>query len=607
MAAKQAQAQEMYINMFRAGLFTQRSPLVPPIAQQGLSFSSRFDALIDGLNMELSNSATVVRRPAFTRFCSAQFNSSNYPLNYYSFQKLDGTIKLVVDTPNNIYTFTTSVLTSIFTKNTTAPTRFQKVGDMLYMGNGVDVKKWNGTTISRWGIVAPVTGPSISLSAGTLSPKTGYVYAYAYKNSSTGHVSTASPRSANTGAQTSKTFTLQGDRSTDSQVDKVEIYRSEDGANKLNFLAEIANPVAGTWSFADTTADSGLNNDIHPAESNVNDPPPTGTSDVEFHMGRMWIAVNNLVYFGAGGDTLIGVPEECFPPANVFSFPGKVIALASHSAGLLVFTGDAIFIIYGSDTLTFASKKWMDNFGIKNANCVAQDGDLLYVYTSRRQLYEIGGNLEEVGFGIGDLLKTSFDPSTTSLALHRNGSDAGLFISNGSTDIYKYNIAFRCWSPVGRPVGGIGTLASIETSAGTWTLLGGRTAGSGYILGRDTTSFTDDGGTYTAYATIGSLVLANPGNVMTIDSVLVERMPVGTSHTLGVLLNEISGTFVSLPVTAPDPWQIPAASSITSTRHDLKQAPQPLYQGIRHLQIKISFASEAAKSEILGLALKPGQ
>lgn len=597
--------QELYINIWRTGLYTQRSPLVTPLASMGLQIIPRYDVLADGLNIEVSNSNTLVRRPAYTRFCSIQFSASNYPLNFYSFQKIDGTINLLADTPNNVYTFTTSTLSSIFTKGTTAQTRFQKVGNMLYFCDGTDLKKWDGTTVTNWGIVAPSTAPSLSFSTGSLSPASGYQYVYAFKNSSSGHISTASPVSANTGPRTSKNIGVSGDRSTDPQVDKIEIYRTNDGGSTFNFLAEISNPGAGTWSYTDSTADSGLNDFIQPAIDHINDPPPAGATDVKFHMGRMWLAVSNKVYFGAGGDTLVGVPEEAFPPANVFVFPGKVTALLSITPGLLVFTSDNIYIIGGGpDLLTFLSTLWLNNFGVKGPNCVAQDGDLFYIYTSRRQLWEISSSQAEVGFSIGDQLKANFDPTTSCLALHRNGSDAGLFISDGSANVYKYNIAFQCWSPVAQPTGGVGIISSIETSAANWSLLAGRTSGSGYIISRDLTSYTDDGGTYSAYATVGTTTLAQPGHTYPLDSILVERMPVGTAHTCAVLLNEVSGSFTTVPNPVADPWQLTASSTIISVRHDLKAATTPLPQLVRHLQVKITFASEAFKNEILGLAFK---
>jgi hypothetical protein len=765
---QQVAPEQFYINMWRTGLYTQRSPLITPVASQGMQVVSRFDALVDGLNMELSNNNTLVRRPAFPRYCSVQLGANDYPLNYYSFTNLSGVLKLVVDTPTYVHTFTSSTLTPILTKGTTAQTRFQKVANMLYMCNGVDLKKWDGTTTTNWGIAAAVTAPTLAFVAnGVLSPTSGYRYVYVGKNSTTGHTSTASPISASTGPLRSNNVTestsvsnitavaisgsnvvtitcvnnfkpgqtvlinnlvtatslngvtltvttsstvqftapfthalytttadtgtatmkvtvpnapymyvvkqgntfiadagvvysatnvslalttgvpttgqysvnvatgtytfaaadvglgvvpsysyslalstglnisITGSGFTDTQVDKIDVFRTNDGGSVFNYLATVSNPGAGTWTYTDSTVDSGLNDFIHPSMNHLNDPPPAGATDVKFHMGRIWVAVNNFVYFGAGGDTLSGVPEEAFPPANVFEFPAKVTAIFSHSVGLMVLTSDNIYIISGGDTLSFSDKLWMANFGVKSPNCVAQDGDLFYVYTSRGQLFEIGDSLSEIGQPIGDQLQLKFNPNTTCLALHRSGSDAGLFISDGTTNLYKYSLAYQAWSTTAQPVGGVNIVSSIEATTANWTLMSGRAVGGQYLTSRNLTSYTDDGGTYPAFATIGTLTVAPPGETLGIDSVLVERMPVGSPHTVSVLLNEIGGTFTVVPFTAVDPWSLPGSTSIIATRHDLTGAAIPLPQMIRHLQVKISFVSEAIKNEVLGLALKP--
>ncbi len=555
--------------------------------------------------MELSPNNTLIRRPAFTKYCTTAFGSSDYPLNYYSFQNLSGTIYTLVDTPTTVYTFDTSNLTNILTKGTTNQTYFQKVGSTLYFCNGTDVKKWNGSTTTNWGIATPATAATLSFSAGSLSPRSGYTYVYVFKNNSTQHISTSSPVSASTGVQTSKNIGLSGSRSTDPQVDKIDIYRTTDGGSVFYYLATINNPGAGTWSYTDSTADSGLNTFLIAPLNHQNDPPPAGANNVCFHMGLMWVSVDNLVYFSGGGLVTNGVPEEAFPPANVFKFPGKVTAMVSTSQGLIVFTSENAYLILGTDITNFYSKAWQKNFGVKTQNCVAQDGDLFYVYTSKKQLFEFSSELDEAGFPIGDKLKANFTPSSTYLALHRNGTDSGLFISNGSTDMYRYNVNTKSWSTLLQPTSGVKCIGSIEVSDGNWQLMIGKASGSGFIMSRDLTSYTDLGGTYSAFATVGSIVVAVPGTVAGLESVLIERAAVGSAPTVSVLLNEISGSFTALPNPVADPALLPASSTIIAVRHDLKAAASPLPQFIRHLQVKIDFGSSStAADELLGLGLK---
>jgi hypothetical protein len=598
-----AESGGIYIDRWINGLITQRHPLAVTLSSMGLQVLTRYDALLDGHNMEISSVMTPVRSYGYSRFCSAQFGSSDFPQAFWSFTNLSGTTKLLVDTPTKVVNFTTSAQTTVFTKNTTNQTSFETVANMTYMcdGNDSDTKKWDGTTATKWGIVAPVAAPSITFPAGSLSPTRGYHYVSVYKNSSTGHPSNASPVSASTGPQTSKNFTVSGTGSTDGQVDKIDIYRTEDGGSTFNFLATINNPGGTSWSYTDSTADSGLNTFIL-APLSGNEPPPLGITLTVFHQQRMWGASGRDLYFASGPDCTNGVPEEAWNSGNVFHFPKKIRALASTSAGLLVFTRDNAYIVLGSDKATFYPRLFQKNFGVMSQNAIAQDGDVIFVFTSRSQLFEISDELSEVGQPIRNKLK-SFNSSNVYLSLHRSGDDEGLFVCDGSTNIYRYSIALGCWSPVRQPVGGVKAIGSIETSTGVWTLLAGRTAGSGYILQRDTTTYLDDSVAFTCDISIGQLILAPPRQTVLVTSILIEAVPVGTYPTVGVLLNEVSGTFTSLPDPVPDPPLLLPSTTVWMKRHDFKKAKHPLPEHVRHMQVNVSFPAENQRAEILGLAL----
>jgi hypothetical protein len=464
--------------------------------------------------------------------------------------------------------------------------------------------------VSGIGISAPVTAPTLSFGSGPLSPTVGYQYGYTYRNGRTGGVgvgttSTLSPLSASTLAQTSKDITVAGADSSDPQVNEVDIYRNDDGGVFWYYLATVANVVGGGgWTYTDSTADIGLNNDIVAPMAHSNDPIPTGASLLVYHMGRLWTAAANQVYFAGGPDITNGNGNEAWPPANVFTFPGKVTAFASTTAGLLAFTSDDIFIIYGTSLATFYDATYQKLMGVQSQNCVAQDGDSLFIYTSTSQLYLFdAGTLSEPGFAIGDQLLAHFNPATSYLALYKNGSDAGLFISDGSTNMYKYRLDQSSWSTVAQVVGGAGAISTVETSTAVYTLLTGRTAGSGYILGRSVSTWQDSGSSYACNGIIGTLVLAPPGETTKLDSVLIERMPTGSDAVVSVLLNEISGAATALPNPIPDPPLLVASTTIIARRHWLKAAAVPLPQFIRHLQVTVAFPTENAKNELLSLCL----
>lgn len=570
----------------------------------------RQDALWTGHDIQITPQFTLKRRYGFKKTCSSAFGSSEWPLGFFSFENLSGVVTPIIDTQTNVYSFTSSAKTSLYTKTGGAgQSSFEDVANILYWVDGKNAKKWNGSTVTNLGIVAPVTAPTLSFVSGSLSPLSGYTYGYCYRNSTDGTLSSMSPASASTGPLTSKNIDLSGDRCTDPQCDKIQIYRTLDGGSEFNFLAEIANPVSGTWSFTDSTADSGLNTDIIAPVAGVNDPPPTGASLIVWHAGRLWVASGNVVYFSAGPDCTNGNGTEAWPIGNNFAVPGDILGMAPANGALILFTKDNAWVITGTDSSTFAAPiLWQAGFGIASRNSLTFDGDTLYVLTSRGKLWSIGTSLQEVGFSIQDQL-SGITPANAYLAIHSSGTDEGLFVSDGSAKIYRYSNVSNGWDLPIQPVGGCGAIGSIEVATADWRLVMGRPTGSGFALERDLTTWTDDGTAYTASATIGSLTIAPPRHVANLASVLLQAAAAGTYPTLSVMLNEIvdnsilPATFTALPNPVPDPPQLPQSLSLLTKRHDLKAATVPLPTHVQHLQIKLDFIAEAFANEIYGFGL----
>jgi hypothetical protein len=80
-------------------------------------------------------------------------------------------------------------------------------------------------------------------------------------------------------------------------------------------------------------------------------------------------------------------------------------------------------------------------------------------------------------------------------------------------------------------------------------------------------------------------------------------MPVGSKPTVGILPNEISGTFITLPNPIPDPPLLPPSKSVTAERHWLRAAQQPVPEQMRHMMVQVAFNAENYQSELLSLGL----
>jgi hypothetical protein len=387
---------------------------------------------------------------------------------------------------------------------------------------------------------------------------------------------------------------------------------------------------SGKWSYTDTGAvygyaydptipDGELDIFIEAPIDDENNPPPaltnpvttsvTGTfSQIIYHAGRLWGCVDNYVYFAAGPDCTYGSPEESWPPANVFSFPGKVTALASMPAGLVVFTKDDMYIIYGTSTASFYSQLYQSNFGVSSLNAVVTDGGSMYCYTNTSQLFSFTDSLSEIGFNIAQLLSATFNPASVYMSMHRAGEDVGLFISDGSTNIYKFRTDEGAWSPPGQVVGGAGCIASIETTTGVYTLLAGRNIGLGGILYRDLTEFEDQGSAYPCSAVIGSLIVSPPGATALVEYLTMQSMAQGSPATISLLPNEIAtisgaGPWVALKYPVNDPPKLLPPTTMVQQRYYLKNSSSPIPQELCHIMVMIQYPAENFKAEVLTLGV----
>lgn len=430
-------------------------------------------------------------------------------------------------------------------------------------------------------------------------------YAYGFHaGGNVPHLSTMGPQLVVQAPIIGPNVPIAGYGSDDTQTDYIGIYRTADGGSLLLFDGTAPNVDSTTvWTFIDTALDTDLNPLLVGPVSHANDPPPAGATLLAYHTGRMWTAVGNLLYFSAGPDCLNGDGNQAWPPANVFTFSGPIKALAPTSQGLVVFTANDISVVLGGPQLqTYWVQPLLRNLGVQFANCVAQDGDDVVFYSSQRQLMAISpSGQNELGFNVAPTLASNFDPTISHVAIHRAGQDQGVFLSNGSTKVERFNMNAEAWDSVATPAAGIGPIASITTALGTSTLL---STANGFIVARDTTVFQDSGASYPAYGTVGSIVVSEPGEpYRAIKELVLTSAAVGTALTLQVLPNEISGAFTTIPNNSPDPPQLPASSTITMNVYDWMGVQTPLPNVLKHLQIKIVLPTEAAKNEIFTLGL----
>ena len=457
------------------------------------------------------------------------------------------------------------------------------------------------------------------LNAGPYTPaNTGaWQWAYSGKNSITGHISTASPLSLPLTVMQSNQAVIQGPGLPgDDQIDTIVLWRTLQGGSTLLYEDEFPNPALGSggpaesWIYTDTNPDSRLNEFITAPISDSNDPPPVGFTPQCYYLTRIWGFQANVLRWSGGPDTLTGSGNEAFPPKNQFTFPSLGVTCWPTSIGLIVYTNSDVWAVLGQGTA--ASPFYVINFqqgvGLANQDAFTVNGSTAYGMLTSGQVVSMdpGAGEVEVGFPIGDLFNELYTPSLTYMAWHQGSSaDMALYVADGSLGWFRMAAVAapesgNVWSPRALIHNGVKAIASIEIQPGQKRLLLGP-AGSGFgpILMRDSTVSTDNGTAYQATAIIGSVVMAQPGTTVGVQFVTTEEIAIASSSplSLGVLYDEISGTFTNLVKVTNDPPNLPASKTITAQRFWAMQEAQPVI--CRNLQTEISWAAEPYPNELL--------
>jgi hypothetical protein len=460
----------------------------------------------------------------------------------------------------------------------------------------------------------------------------------------TGAVSSASPVFTITGADTGAVNTLTGFGSLDPQVDTIVIWRDADGGgpSALFELTEIPNPppingLPGQWKFQDFLPDipttiggvlyPGLDELIPAPIDDVNDPPPAGFVPHVFNFNRIFGAVGSQVFFSGGPDTQVGNPNECFNPADELLFLAPVTRMVRTSQGPVVtFTTDSVDIILGGpSTSSFYTTNMIPTIGLPGFNALDVQGGEIIFFGSDFQLHTISPSLNfgETGFPIADQLANlpvsgvsdaTWNPATAYVAAHQAKLDTAVFLADGITGFYRMNpytvggiSTDPTWSPFAAITNGCTMVESVETSPGIRQLLVGPT-GSGKLLYRDLTVFTDNGTPYDAFFTVGSLILCKPGQIAALRFFEGDFSSSVTSSTMTVkyLLNEISGSFSTMlgpPVNDPPGiyGDVFAPTSYSPLRYYF--ASNASLALARHMQLTVDFGATSTNDQIFNFTL----
>lgn len=439
-------------------------------------------------------------------------------------------------------------------------------------------------------------GPTVSLVGGTLTAQTGYQYVLCYGNSVSGHVSSPTPVS-NTVVPSTQGVQISLTASTDPQVNQIRVFRTTDGGGFPFFELPTSPYPNTTQNVVDNATDNILQiKNICPLP-NFNDPPPAGAVDPVWFAGRLWVHFGNILAFSSGPDITMGNQPEAWFPVYRFALPTTIIRKFPLPNGMLVFTVDDIFVVRGIDTQSFTVNEFMRDIGMRNWNAGDSDGSNVYFYTTDRQMLLLNANgLQSISGSISDVI-ANVDPSVAYVSTFRyTAKNTLLFLGDGTTNIYPYNLAQQAWCPVQVPIGGARALGSIETQPGVYNFLRGKTSTNQTIAQRNLTTFSDEGSNYSCFATFGPIPFANALTLAQIRDIVASYAVGQSNPTISVLANEISGNFQTLTDQVTEPPELQPSQSFVSNRYTWKSTP--LDERLNFMLMKFTWPTAATADEL---------
>jgi len=384
----------------------------------------------------------------------------------------------------------------IWTSTSAEPFDFVVSNNTCYFGNGTDMKKFDSSTVTNWGIVAPVAGPTITLVAGSNNVYTSWCYTYTYYNINTTAESSPSPISACSGVFTANSVNLGVIASTDPQVTNIRVYRTPDGgAQDPALMQEITgSPFPNTTgTINDATLD--INLSILTAPEFFRNNPPTPCKGLIAYAGRIWGFKNNTVYYSGFEEISNGVPEESWPgglTGNFYPFATEVFALAPLIDGISVYEAAKVNKVEGDTLDTFRRYTLLEKRGTRSRTAVtALGGSVVWLDTSSTiWLSDVG----EIGIPIRPDT-AGINPATCWISIHLSGIFHWVVVLDGANGIlYVYDLDRSEWMPpwtLGAPAS---ALYSGETGVGVVNLVLARNKTKSLQLVAGT--YNDDGNTY---------------------------------------------------------------------------------------------------------------
>lgn len=214
--------------------------------------------------------------------------------------------------------------------------------NFLYIVNGTDKKKFDGTTVWNFGITRPSAAPTVTDSGVAGTPNGTYEGVLVYYNSATGSLSSRSDPTSVTVSSHQIDFSWTAPA--DPQVTHV-IVGIRNTANEP-FFYQAAQIAIGTTTYRfnlDTTTLT-----IQLPDTAENNPPPDGITNLEYHTNRRMFATDGVNLYYSKRDFVEAFDPDNIQPVNP-NDGQRIRALHSAHGVLIILKERSVYILSGDE------------------------------------------------------------------------------------------------------------------------------------------------------------------------------------------------------------------------------------------------------------------
>lgn len=432
------------------------------VGPQWWTDSSNFIVSNDGSAAQLRspanfNTALSVSNPVYSGF-DYDKNSGNLIL----FDCNIGSVGI-----SSVRTFSTTGGANTTIRSNQADVRWKSltINDMAYRLNGSEFIQTDGTNVYSVGITAPAAAPTVSFtSGGSGSLSSGVTVSYAYRNSTTGHVSTMSAASSASGASTTNlTLRVAVTASSQTGVDGIVLFITKDGgAIRYLYVDTSGDPVVS--SNATGNIDISLANvdnlDTSTPETAYNGTSPQnaffmfqGRNKRLYLLDFRGATTRQQIQYNVSESCYYGIPWESWDSRNVINIPNKSDAARSGIAtpiGDLILGERDAYLIRGAPTdkisgpqnvvaitESIQSLKW--SIGTRSPYSLVSTpyGEIWWDQNKRIQMWDHSATPVEIGLPIRTTLDAGLDTAAARNMAegcwYQHGDNGGVYVLTFST------------------------------------------------------------------------------------------------------------------------------------------------------------------------------